>query len=470
MKLVTKISLAATVSLLLFSQVILWYLLAQSDQIVMESKATAEVERLNSSAVQLEKALTKIGKVEEEIETIVVRACFREIAPVKSAVYCGDQEIWNGTSYEFSTQQFWKSNPQKREDTGIYYVRTTVNNTPLLLLEQEIPFQGKKYAIFQYLDLSDMSERLRTLFCEGMAVSLAVIAVMNVILRMIVKRILYPFYELKQAANVISSGRYEERVSIHSKDEIGDLAKSFNQMAEKVQLHIDELSQLNESQSRMMGSLAHELKTPMTAIQGYAETLLRVRLPEERKIRALQYIESECKRLSRLSAKMLELTGLYHAEGSLNFETISVIPLFEEAVQIFQVRLDQKEITAHIERPHGGDAEVWLEGDRDLLMTVLLNCLENAWRASEEKSSIVLGAEENAIWIQDFGRGIPKEEITRLTEAFYMVDRSRTRKEGGAGLGLALCEQIAKLHGMELSIESEEGEGTRVTLNFEAQG
>ena len=93
--------------------------------------------------------------------------------------------------------------------------------------------------------------------------------------------------------------------------------------------------------------------------------------------------------------------------------------------------------------------------------------MENAYRASKEGAVILLGAEENKIWVQDFGIGIAKEEIGKLTEAFYMADRSRSRKEGGAGLGLALCEQIAKLHHARIEIESEEGKGSTVTLVFE---
>ena len=468
MKLVTKISVAATVSLLLFSQIILWYLLFQSNQTMMENKVKLEGEKLEHSYRQMDELLKKAGRMEMQMNTPVFISCFREFFEIRTALYQGEKEVWNMTPYEFSTELFWDSDIKEVPDMPhILYVQTKAGKTNLLLMERSVEYQGEKYQIFQYQDLTEIYSRLRDLFLQGILLSGILILVMNAALYGIVKRILKPFYDLKRTANIISAGKYEERAKICAKDEIGEVSESFNKMAEKVQDHIKELSDLNESQRQMMGSLAHELRTPMTAIQGYAETLLRVRISEERRVKALQYIESESKRLSRLSQKMLELTGLYHAEGTLIFETYDAEQLLGEAKEIFQAQPKQKKIEIKIRK---GREKIWITGEKDLLITFLINCMENAYRASEEGSSILLGAEKNKIWVQDFGIGIAKEEIGKLTEAFYMADRSRSRKEGGAGLGLALCEQIAKLHHARIEIESEEGKGSTVTLVFEEKG
>lgn len=480
MKLVTKISLAATLSLLLFSQILLWYLLFQNNQAMLETKVQLETQEMKNSQENLKRLLNTAGNLKEELNHIVMIHCFRQSFQKNSALYRGDTEIWNHTPYEFSQKQFWKENPKQSSLSEIYYLQTKAGGKRLLVMEQEVMFQNVSYQIFYYQNLDDIYQQIQRLLWEGIGISIGLIIILNLVLHFAVKKILQPFYELKRAANMISSGKYEERAVVRQKDEIGEVAQSFNRMAEKVQEHVRELSDLNESQRQMMGSLAHELKTPMTSIQGYAETLLRVRLSEEKKRMALQYIESESKRLSRLSGKMLELTGLYHSEHRLHFETIFLKELFEEAVKIFEARLSQKQMRAEIImwsddkqqtewKTQKQDAEYFVNGEKDLLLSFLLNCMENGYRASAWGTKLVLGAETGKIWVQDFGIGIAQEEIERLTEAFYMVDRSRSRKEGGAGLGLALCKQIALLHHGAIKIESEKGKGTKVILEIETK-
>ena len=342
MKLVTKISLAATLSLLLFSQILLWYLLAQNNEAMLETKVQLAVQEMKNAKEYLDRLLSKAEKSKEELNHIVMTYCFRQSFQKNSALYMGDTEIWNQTPYTVERCVFWKGNPGQAPLSEIYYLQTGTGRKRLLVMEQEAAFQGTVYQIFCYQDLDDIYQRIHRLLWEGIGISAVLTAVLNLILHFAVKKILLPFYELKRAANMISSGEYGERAAVRQKDEIGEVAESFNRMAQNVQEHIRKLSDLNESQSRMMGSLAHELKTPMTAIQGYADTLLRVRLSEEKKTTALRYIQSESKRLSRLSAKMLELTGLYHSGQSLRFESISLRELFEEAVAIFEARLSPK--------------------------------------------------------------------------------------------------------------------------------
>lgn len=102
--------------------------------------------------------------------------------------------------------------------------------------------------------------------------------------------------------------------------------------------------------------------------------------------------------------------------------------------------------------------------DTDMMISLLLNLTDNACKASETGGRILIAASVGQIVVEDFGKGIPPEEIHRVTEAFYMVDKSRSRRAGGAGLGLALCQQIVQLHGWKLRIESAEGKGTRIFI------
>ena len=245
---------------------------------------------------------------------------------------------------------------------------------------------------------------------------------------------------------------------MHTRDEIGAMAGAFNSMADRIEDQVTELSQVSEKRRQMLGSLTHELKTPMTSIIGYSDTLLNVNLKKEQQERALWHIYKECRRLERLSSKLMSLMGLYDND-SICMEEVSMQELFEQVVSLEEYHLKEKKIRLEHSCSMGTRRI-----DRDLFESLLINLIDNAIKASEEGAVISLMGQDNVITVRDQGCGIPADEIKRVTEAFYMVDKARSRKAGGCGLGLALCSMIAQLHGAELLIESEVGKGTSVTI------
>lgn len=227
---------------------------------------------------------------------------------------------------------------------------------------------------------------------------------------------------------------------------------------------MEELALVAEKQELLLGALSHEMKTPLTSIIGFSDTLLHVRLKEEQKIRALEHINHEGRRLESLSDKMLQMMGLYQNEA-IQFTEQPIQPL------LFRVReLEEEKAKKSGIRLVAEGEDFLLNMDQELMESLLLNLTDNALRASREGNIIRLQAfcrgKEKILQVEDQGRGIPREELSRVTEAFYMVDKSRSRKEGGCGLGLALCTKIAELHQGCLSIESQEGKGTVVTVTF----
>lgn len=274
-------------------------------------------------------------------------------------------------------------------------------------------------------------------------------------------KILSPLRELQKAAQAISEGQFERRADVRTRDEIGALAKSFNKMADKIESQVKELSQVSERQRQLLGSLTHELKTPMTSIIGYSDTLLHVKLKKEQQERAFLHIYEECSRLERLSGKLMCLIGLYEND-SICMEEVSMQELFERVAELEACNLQQKKI-----RLVSACSMKKRTIDRDLFESLLINLIDNGIKASSEGDTIFLEGEENRITVRDQGCGIPEEEMNRVTEAFYMVDKARSRKAGGCGLGLALCSRIAGLHHARLLIDSRQGEGTCVTILFE---
>lgn len=309
-------------------------------------------------------------------------------------------------------------------------------------------------------DISDLYEDIRKQALFTLAVFLGAVFISVVLIILAVKKLLRPLRELQQAAGDISDGNLQRRANVHTKDEIGLMAADFNKMAERIEDQVTELSQVSERRRQMLGSLTHELKTPMTSIIGYSDTLLHVNLKKKQQERALWHIKEECSRLERLSSKLMSLMGLYDND-SIFMEEVSVEELFEQVARLEEYHLKEKKI--HLDVTCSMAAK---RMDRDLFESLLINLIDNAAKASEAGSVIFLTAQDDRISVKDQGCGIPKDEIDRVTEAFYMVDKARSRKEGGSGLGLALCSMIARLHGAELAIESRLGEGTRVSVIF----
>lgn len=277
----------------------------------------------------------------------------------------------------------------------------------------------------------------------------------------------YRVRALSVTARAFARGQMEERAKIRGTDEIAKLAIDFNQMADELQEKMEQLEEHVKSQEAFTAAFAHELKTPLTSIIGYAELLRSMSLSKEEELTAANYIFSQGKRLESLSYKLLELFVLQ--KGEISFLPVNVGEAIEEVKQITAQGLQKKEV---ILEASFDEAVLLLE--KDLFISLLVNLVDNAAKASQAGGHIRLTGkcEENryAIMVRDEGKGIPESEIKNILEPFYMVDKSRSRKEGGAGLGMTLCAEIVRLHHAEWKIESKENEGTKITIWFSLEG
>lgn len=332
-------------------------------------------------------------------------------------------------------------------------------------------YQDSEYLICKYTTKNRLSiyhltcidyakDKLRNLTMYMIVITFSVMVVMSIIVALILRHSLRSLKELNATAADIAKGNYDKRVNVRGKNEIATLGTTFNQMAEAVETRTKSLEESERQKTLFMGNLTHELKTPLAAISGYAQTLLTVRLDEADEAEALGYIDEECKRLERLSKKMLRLLEL-DTEQKLELHEIPVRQLFEQTGRLCRKLLETKGVTLQYEE-HG---ECFLV-EEDLMTEVLVNLVDNANKASKQGDTIRLIANDHQILVQDTGCGIPEEEQKKILEPFYMIDKSRSRKNGGAGLGLALTALILKRHDVTLAIESEEGKGTTMILNF----
>lgn len=272
-----------------------------------------------------------------------------------------------------------------------------------------------------------------------------------------------PIEQLNRTAGRIAGGDFEKRAVYQGTDEIGELSRSFNRMTDRLVRQMEEKELEAKQKEDFTAAFAHELKTPLTSIIGYADMLNSYELTEQERGEATYYIFSQGKRLESLSHKLLELVGMDRQE--LEFKKLQTKELEENIRDTMRIPFGRKRIRGKIDLERG---VIW--GDRDLLLSLLYNLLDNAVKAVEEGGFILMKGSKRTqgyeIKVVDNGRGIPQEEIARITEAFYMVDKSRSRKEGGAGIGMALCQKIITLHQGELKIDSKLGEGTVMRLYF----
>lgn len=435
-----------------------------------------EYTKFQNNLLQFEEKLrltsSQSANSDEKVRNRILIYAFRQIFHDSAVLYQNDEELYNGTAYDFDVQGIQEQLGEV-ELHGKWYDADTYICDPLiskadgktLLLffySSTESTTNLNYQIVTYKDVSDVLESNRILFYQAGMLTLVLLLLTGTILFFSLRKIMAPLTKLREAAVSVSEGNYDIQVPAEGDTELAQVGKSFNQMSSKVKEQIECLSTVNHTQRQLMGSLAHELKTPMTSILGYADTLLTVRLQRQQQERALSYISSECRRLSRLSVKMLELTGLYET-GEAEFVPVEVQmnQFLEDVKKLVTYRLQEKNMCLEI---HCNPEDLRKTFDPDLMMSAVTNFIDNAVKASDENSKIVLEATQNHLSVQDYGKGIPEEDLKRVTEAFYMVDKSRSRVKGSVGLGLALCQKIADIHGFQLEITSHLGKGTIISV------
>ena len=317
------------------------------------------------------------------------------------------------------------------------------------------------YIIRNMTDLYDSIARLRLQFGIICAVSVLLSAVL---ILLVTSRTLRPLQTLEREAAAMAKGDYRARIPLSDrarrrKDEIATVSESFNRMADAVEQHIDSVTALAEERKMLIGALTHEMKTPLTAIIGYAESLDRAKLNETQREEAVSFIHRESKRLERLTQKMMQLVTL--TDGAyIAFRDVPARELFDMTGKTLET----------IAARHGTELRFVESGERfsidaDLIAGVLINLVDNACSAGAKH--VTVSAKERDLSVSDDGCGIPQEIIDKVTQPFFRADKSRSRRGGHAGLGLALADRIAQLHGARLLIESREGSGTTVSLRFD---
>lgn len=369
-----------------------------------------------------------------------------------------------------NTTQAWFL-PRKELDAALqgqknFILRRDEAGKRYLFITNSLEIDEEKIILSFIKNISHIDEQRKEQYLFFIRVGIIGLFFVAIIAQFISRFLMKPIMDLSQTAQNIASGNYQERAKSTGSDEVGLLAEQFNIMASEIERRINQLEKESERKQRFIDNLTHEIRTPLTSIIGYAEVLQKIDYDPEIFYKSLKYIQSEGSRMLKLANTLMDVILL--REKALHLEENKVLPILQEIKDIMKVKAGEKGIQINVQ---GEDVKLLL--DKDLFKGAVLNLVDNAINASEQGKNIVLGIENNRgkviVFVQDEGKGMETWEMKKVKEPFYRIEKSRSRKEGGLGLGLAITHQIVEGHGAQLDIESQPGQGTKVSISFQVE-
>ena len=276
---------------------------------------------------------------------------------------------------------------------------------------------------------------------------------MMIIIIFLTRYVTHPLIQMSEATKRISKGDFSVSLPQVGKDEIGELAESIMVLASDLEL-------LKNERNEFLASISHELRTPLTYIKGYADIARRGETNGEDRDKYLGIIFEETGKLSKLVKELFNLAKMDENTFSIEKEEVHLLPYFQSIIEKVTPALKENKMDLVLEC--SADLNLFLDPIR--FEQVILNLIDNARKYSEPNTKILVEvmniSEKIHIKIQDEGKGIPKEDLPRIFERFYRVDKSRTRALGGTGLGLAIVKQLVEAHGGTIKVTSNSNIGT----------
>lgn len=413
----------------------------------------------------------------ENENTLLIRNLEKIEDKVQFAIYNDTKLSVNENSYrnrEVKIYYLRDGNVEYQTDESMLRTAKEINNLSANKYSiQQISVENKMYSVaatkvdesneiifienidFIYEERNEMIKNCIIIF----SIMMVVIAVIAYIIS---KTLTKPLEELQKEMKKVSEGNFKIDLKKHS-GEFGRLGKDFYQMSKELEKRSSDLIDLINSKQMFIDNLAHEMNTPLTSIQGYAELMQRANLDEEKRNKYLEYIQSESKRILDMYKKLLLIS--YKKNSDLEIKEVSMKKVINEISKTIAEKLQSKNMSLI----HNMQVD-YVKGDETLIIMCVLNLVKNAISVSDENSEIKIEAfakdGKKYINVIDNGKGISKEDIEKITDPFYRVDKVRSRKDGGAGLGLSICKSIVEMHNGKLKIDSVLGLGSIFTLEF----
>ncbi|MEL4105998.1 HAMP domain-containing sensor histidine kinase [Oscillospiraceae bacterium WX1] len=344
------------------------------------------------------------------------------------------------------------------------YIIRDIESETYLFVCSDLTLDNKAFKVSYIRDISnvyrDKSSQISLFFKMNIAITVILAGGLYALIWFLTRSL----RSLNKTAQTIADGDYTRRTTVLSNDEIGVLAGNFNQMAEAIESKVNELELTANKRQNFIDCLTHELKTPLTSIIGYAEFLRTAKYNEEIFFKSLTYIYKEGRRLESLSFKLMDLILVGKEKPEMHYESVS--SLCSDIEEALKPQLERLNVAL---RTDIEPQKILVE--RDLFKLLCTNLVDNAIKASKPGGCIYLrgrvtGDVIYAMEIEDEGIGIPEQDIQRIFEPFFVVDKARSKAHHGAGLGLAICAEIVRLHEGKIEVTSQMNAGTKVRIEF----
>lgn len=333
-------------------------------------------------------------------------------------------------------------------------------DTPMLFVGYPIT-AGQLSGIFMCRSMPEMEASLKEMYGRGIA-SLLLVGLFAVLVSyMTSRRMTLPLMEMNRAAKVIADGDFEQRVKIESNDEVGQLGESFNHMAESLQAY-------EKTRRDFIANVSHDLRSPLTSMQGFLTALLDGTIPPEKQEKYLRIVLEETYRLSRLTENIVDLSRAESSRILLEETDFDLNDLIRTNIALLEPQLRQKRVGI---RAIYAAEQTMVHGDRDKISRVLQNLLSNAVKFSPEGAVIEmetswLGKKKVLVSVKDEGPGIPAEDQKYVFDRFYKADATRNQDKAGSGIGLAIAKEFILAHGETITVKSQEGAGSTFAFSL----
>lgn len=308
-------------------------------------------------------------------------------------------------------------------------------------------------AVFVNAPMSELNKTIASSY-RTIAIFTAVSVLIGFVLIYISsKKISRPIVEMNEAAKVIAIGDFEKRIIVNTDDEVGQLAHSFNQMANSLYLQ-------EKSRREFLSNISHDLRSPLTSMRGFLQAILDGTIPDDKQERYLKIILDETDRLAKLAHNILDINKLEESENSLTRCDFELNDMLETTFSTFEERANKLNISL---RTDFCEEKTFVNADYDKIQRVIYNLVDNSLKFTHKYGIILIKTEikdkKVYISVKDNGKGVSPAEQQRVFERLYKADRSRGKDKKGSGLGLSIVKEFIKAHGETITLKSELGKG-----------
>ena len=333
-------------------------------------------------------------------------------------------------------------------------------DTPMLMVGYPVS-EGHLAGIFMCRPLPEIEASLMEMY-QMSVLSLFIVSLLGLIVSFLTaKYVALPLVMMNRAAKVIANGDFEQRVQVRSNDEIGELAESFNHMAESLQAH-------EKVQKDFIANISHDLRSPLTSMNGFLTAMLDGTIPAEKQEKYLKIVLEETDRLSRMTQGIVELSRAQSSAILLEETDFDINGLIRSNIEMLEPQLKEKQVRI---RAIYDSEETLVRGDMDKISRVLQNLLSNAAKFSPECGVIEVettlqGKKKVLVSIKDEGPGISQEDQKYVFDRFFKSDTTRNEDKVGSGIGLAIAKEFMLAHGENITVKSEEGKGATFAFSL----